>query len=83
MNEFTTPLIDKLSKLVNSNEYSALDELYNTEEQRILRELVNAKEEYALWQLSGQAKMLKKIRHLPEETIDAYLREKEVRRHND
>ncbi len=78
--EFVSPLIAGLSKLIKSEGYASLEALYEAEEQVILKELANAKDEAELWKLVGRIKMLKKFRHLPEETVDRYLREKNSER---
>ncbi len=80
--EFTSPLIDGLSKLIKCEGYAALESLYDAEEKIILRDLTNAKEDAELRIIQGRAKALKKFRHLPEETVDRYLNEKKGSTHD-
>ena len=76
MADFKSPLIDGLSALIKCEGYASLDALYEAEEQVILRDLSNAKDEAELWKLVGRVKMLRKFRHLPEETIDRFIQER-------
>ena len=76
MSDFVSPFISNLSVLVKSETYPSLCELYDLEEKKILKELGAAKDDRALTICQGKYKMLKIIRHLPEETIDKYLSEK-------
>ena len=76
MAEFVSPLINGLQALISCEGFSALEALYQAEEQIILRDLANAKEEFELRIIQGRYKNLKKMRHLPEETVDRFLAEK-------
>lgn len=72
--QFVSPLIAGLQTLLKCEEgMNALEALYEAEEKIILRDLANAKEEKDLWKLVGRVTMLRKFRHLPEETIDRFI----------
>ena len=76
--QFVSPLIAGLQTLLKCEEgMAALEALYEAEEKHILRELTNATDEKELWKLVGRAKALKKFRHLPEETIDRFVQERQ------
>jgi len=74
---FVSPMINSLSKLVKSDEYQALQQLYDSEEKILMQALISAQEDKDLRIVQGKAKMLKRLRILPEETIDRYINEKE------
>ena len=76
MAEFVSPLINGLQALISCEGFSALEALYQAEEQIVLRDLANAKDEFELRIIQGRYKNLKKMRHLPEETVDRFLAEK-------
>ena len=73
---FVSPLIHKLQTLIACEGYPALEALYQAEEQIILRDLANAKEDFELRIIQGRYKNLRKMRHLPEETVEKYLASK-------
>ena len=75
---FISPLIHSLSKLVKSEEYQSLQQLYESEEKAIMQALIAAQEDRDLRIIQGKAKMLRRLRTLPEETIDRYTNSKSI-----
>lgn len=73
--KFVSPFIEGLQKLISSEGYPSLTALYDAEKEIIFRDLCNAKEDSELRIIQGRAKMIKKLRTLPEETIDRYTSE--------
>ena len=76
MTEFVSPLIDGLRKLISCEGFPALEALYDAEEKIILKDLANAPDDRTLTIIQGRYKTLKKLRHLPEETVDRFLAQK-------
>lgn len=73
MTEFVSPLIHKLQQLIKCDGYAALESLYQAEELIILRDLHNAKDDRELVIIQGRYKTLKKLRDLPQQTVDKFL----------
>lgn len=74
MSEFASPFIQGLISLTkNSEGYAALNQMYDEIEKIIMHELHNAPDERTLTLVQGKAKMLKKIRTMPEEIIDRHI----------
>lgn len=73
---FISPFVDGLSKLLKSDGYPSLLAMYEAEEKIIVREIANAKDDRALTICQGKLKMLHKLYGLPEVTIDRYLNQK-------
>ena len=73
MTEYVSPLIDGLSKLIESPGYAALQSLYEAEEKILLRDLANAVDDKDLRIIQGRCKMIKKFKDLPETTVDKYI----------
>ena len=76
MKNFVSPLIDGLTKLIASEGFASLKTLYDSEKEIILRDLSNAKDEKELFVIQGRYKNLKKMRELPEATVDRFLAQK-------
>ena len=71
-----SPTINSLSNLLKNPDFEALHLLYEAEEKTIMRELIAAQDDRDLRIVQGKAKMLKKLRTLPEETVDRYINER-------
>lgn len=76
MTDYISPFVNSLSNLLKNPDFQSLHQLYDNEERGILRELIAAQDDRALRIVQGKAKMLKRLRTLPEETVDQYLNEK-------
>jgi hypothetical protein len=74
--DYVSPMVNSLSNLLKNPDFQALSQLYDEEEKIIMRELIAAQDDRALRIVQGKAKMLKKIRTLPEETVDRYINDK-------
>ena len=75
---FVSPFIQGLSDLIKSPGYESLIALYEAEEKIILKELDFAADDRALTIVQGKYKLLKKLKHLPEVTLDRYLNDKKT-----
>lgn len=73
---FVSPFIDGLSKVINSPGYASMEALYQAEDQILLRDLAAAVEDKDLRIIQGRCKMLKHLRHLPTQTVEKYLASK-------
>jgi len=73
---FVSPLIHGLQQLIACEGYPSLEAIYEAEEKIILRDLANAKDDRELTIIQGRYKTLKKLRDLPEQTVDRFLAEK-------
>jgi len=69
---FVSPFVQGLITLTQSEGYAALTALYEAQEQMILKELAAAPDDRALTIVQGKYKLLKRLKTLPEETIDRY-----------
>lgn len=77
--EFASPFIAGLQQLINSGEaYASLQAIFDAEEKIILRDLSNAADDRVLALVQGRYKMLKHLRHLPEETVDKFVNSKKA-----
>ena len=70
---FVSPLIHGLQQLIACEGYPSLEALYDAEKEIILRDLHNAKDDRELVIIQGRYKTLKKLRDLPQQTIDKFL----------
>ncbi|MFA5795523.1 MAG: hypothetical protein WC980_10720 [Candidatus Brocadiia bacterium] len=73
---FVSPFIDGLSKVINCEGYSSMVALYNAEEKIILRDLAAAVEDKDLRIIQGRYRMLKHLRDLPTQTVEKYIASK-------
>lgn len=73
---FVSPLIHGLQQLISCEGYPALTALYDAEKEIILRDLGNAKDDRELTIIQGRYKTLKKLRDLPEQTVNKFLASK-------
>ena len=70
---FVSPFVHGLQTLIACEGYPSLEAIFDAEEKIILRDLANAKDDRELTLIQGRYKTLKKLRHLPEETIDKFI----------
>ena len=73
MNDFISPYIYGLRKLVEGEGYSTLYQMYESEKEKILKELHNATDDRSLRLIQGKYILLKKLTNLPETEIDKAL----------
>jgi len=75
-NAFVSPFVQGLITLTKSEGYDSLIALYDAQEKIILKELAAAPDDRTLTIIQGKYKLLLKLRHLPEVTIDRYMNDR-------